>query len=112
MSKPIVKWIGGKRGLLKQILPLLPQTFNNHFELFVGGGALFFELFNQGRLKGKEVYLFAVNFATLQKAHIIGLWFNKLQRNTLEDMFYIKYMRLVKSHDKGFTCFKLFCRNL
>jgi len=27
-------------------------------------------------------------------------------------MFYIKYMRLVKSYDKGFTCFELFCSNL
>jgi len=26
---------------------------------------------------------YAVNFAKLQKAHIIGLWFNELQRNTL-----------------------------
>jgi len=43
--------------------------------------------------------IYTENFAKLQKARIIGLWFNELQRNTLEDIFYMKYMRLVKSHD-------------
>ncbi|KIM06791.1 MAG: hypothetical protein KU38_11875 [Sulfurovum sp. FS08-3] len=71
MSKPIVKWAGGKRGLLKQILPLLPQAFNNYFEPFVGGGALFFELFNQGRLKGKEVYLFDINAELINAYEVV-----------------------------------------
>jgi len=71
MSKPIVKWIGGKRGLLKQILPLLPQTFNNHFELFVGGGALFFELKKLGILEKKEVYLFDKNSELINTYKIV-----------------------------------------
>ena len=44
--QPFVKWVGGKRGLLSQIIPLLPEKFNNYFEPFVGGGALFFELYS------------------------------------------------------------------
>ena len=59
--QPFVKWVGGKRGLLSQILPLLPKEFNNYFEPFVGGGALFFELQKQGKLDGKKVYLFDIN---------------------------------------------------
>ena len=31
--QPFVKWVGGKRGLLSQIIPLLPEKFNNYFEL-------------------------------------------------------------------------------
>ena len=73
MSKPIVKWVGGKGGVLKQILPLLPQTFNNYFEPFVGGGALFCELFNQGKLKDKEIYLFDIN-AELINAYEVVQW--------------------------------------
>jgi DNA adenine methylase len=41
---PLLKWPGGKRSLLKTILPLVPKRFNRYFEPFFGGGALFFAL--------------------------------------------------------------------
>lgn len=44
MSKPIIKWVGGKRQLIEQIKKYMPTKFNNYFEPFIGGGALFFEL--------------------------------------------------------------------
>lgn len=59
--QPFVKWVGGKRGLLSQIIPLVPKDFNNYFEPFLGGGALFFELYAQGLLENKQVYLFDIN---------------------------------------------------
>ena len=50
-AKPFVKWVGGKRQLLKQFrdLGLYPPegfnaTKNTYFEPFVGGGAVFFDL--------------------------------------------------------------------
>ncbi len=49
--KPFVKWVGGKRQLLKQfrLLNLYPPVnfdpkLNKYFEPFVGGGAVFFDL--------------------------------------------------------------------
>ena len=42
--KPFVKWAGGKRQLLPQIKARMPRKFNNYYEPFVGGGAVFFEL--------------------------------------------------------------------
>ena len=69
--QPFVKWVGGKRGLLSQILPLLPKEFNNYFEPFVGGGALFFELQKQGRLNGKKVYLFDINSELINTYQVI-----------------------------------------
>jgi DNA adenine methylase len=49
--KPFVKWVGGKRQLLKQFRMLNlypPEKFNpltgRYFEPFVGGGAVFFDL--------------------------------------------------------------------
>jgi DNA adenine methylase len=39
--KPIVPWLGGKRRLLKHILPLIPEH-ECYVELFTGGGAVFF----------------------------------------------------------------------
>ena len=41
---PIVKWVGGKRQLIFELLKNMPKDFNKYFEPFVGGGALFFEL--------------------------------------------------------------------
>lgn len=48
--KPFVKWAGGKSQLLKQFNEYFPARFNNYIEPFVGGGAVFFHLFNAGRL--------------------------------------------------------------
>jgi len=41
---PIVKWVGGKRQLMFELLKNMPKTHNRYFEPFIGGGALFFEL--------------------------------------------------------------------
>lgn len=40
LVKPILKWVGGKRQLLNDILPLLPKTTKFYVEPFVGGGAV------------------------------------------------------------------------
>ena len=45
-GKPFVKWAGGKRQIMKEIKKLLPEDYNTFYEPFVGGGAVFFELFN------------------------------------------------------------------
>ncbi len=42
--EPLIKWPGGKRALLPQLLPLLPSSFNRYIEPFFGGGALFFSV--------------------------------------------------------------------
>lgn len=41
---PIVKWVGGKRQLMFELLKNMPKNHNRYFEPFIGGGALFFEL--------------------------------------------------------------------
>lgn len=45
MSKviPILKWAGGKRQLLPQIVPLMPQKYTKYYEPFVGAGAVLFD---------------------------------------------------------------------
>jgi len=48
--KPIVKWAGGKRQLLPELLKRLPEKWNYYFEPFVGGGALLVELYKQNRI--------------------------------------------------------------
>lgn len=41
---PIVKWVGGKRQLMFELIKNMPKSYNRYFEPFIGGGALFFEL--------------------------------------------------------------------
>ncbi len=41
---PFVKWVGGKRQLMLELLKNMPESYNRYFEPFIGGGALFFEL--------------------------------------------------------------------
>jgi len=59
--KPFIKWVGGKRGLLPQLLEKFPKEFENYYEPFLGGGAVFFELYSQGLLQDKKVYLSDIN---------------------------------------------------
>ncbi len=39
---PILKWAGGKEQELKHIHPAIPKKFNNYYEPFIGGGAVYF----------------------------------------------------------------------
>lgn len=41
---PFIKWVGGKRQLLPELLKHIPNSFNNYYEPFVGGGALLLKL--------------------------------------------------------------------
>lgn len=45
--KPFVKWVGGKRSVMKELLQRIPEKIENYYEPFVGGGALFFEIYNK-----------------------------------------------------------------
>lgn len=44
VATPLYRWVGGKRKLLPQILPLLPAEFGTYYEPFFGGGAAYFSL--------------------------------------------------------------------
>lgn len=82
--QPFVKWVGGKRGLLSQIIPLIPKEFNNYFEPFVGGGALFFELYSLGLLKDKNVYLFDINAELINAYNVVKNTPSELIKNLRE----------------------------
>ena len=41
---PFLKWAGGKRTLVPNIVQNIPNSFNNYYEPFLGGGAVFFGL--------------------------------------------------------------------
>lgn len=44
LVRPFLKWAGGKRQLLAELMKYVPKQYGTYFEPFVGGGALFFAL--------------------------------------------------------------------
>jgi len=69
--QPFIKWVGGKRALLEQILPLLPKKFNNYYEPFIGGGAVFFELYSNGLLKDRKIVISDINHDLINTYNVV-----------------------------------------
>jgi len=49
--RPFLKWAGGKNQLLPELVRRSPARFATYHEPFLGGGALFFELYSLGRIR-------------------------------------------------------------
>jgi DNA adenine methylase len=76
--RPILKWAGGKRQLLPAIRRYYPARFRRYFEPFLGSGAVFLDLCNQGRLATSEARLSDVN------ADVIGCY--RVLRDAVEEV--------------------------
>ena len=66
--RPLLKWAGGKRQLLPELRRFYPRRFDRYFEPFLGSGAVFLDLYNDGLLAGRDVRLSDIN------ADIIGCY--------------------------------------
>lgn len=61
-AKPFLKWAGGKTQIMDKIEENLPLKFNDYYEPFLGGGSVFFFIFNnrtkieQIRKRGKRKF--------------------------------------------------------
>ena len=64
-AQPFVKWVGGKRQLLSQFAELFPKKFENYFEPFLGGGAVFFNL------QKKKSYLSDINVELINAYQVV-----------------------------------------
>lgn len=66
-ATPFIKWVGGKRGIIDELKERLPKHFNNYYEAFLGGGALFFELSKNL----KKAFLSDMNFDLVVAYNVI-----------------------------------------
>ncbi len=55
LASPFLKWAGGKTQLLGNVLQWLPERMETYFEPFIGGGAVFFALANEGRFRSAVI---------------------------------------------------------
>ncbi len=55
-TRPFLKWVGGKRSILSELVARLPEKYGTYHEPFVGGGALFFNV------QPTKAALYDVNF--------------------------------------------------
>ena len=88
-AKPFVKWVGGKRSILSEIIKRIEKSpfKDNYIEPFVGGGAVFFEA------KPKKAYLSDINF------HLIVTY--QSIKDNLEDIIG-ELKQHKKSHNKDY----------
>ena len=63
--KPFIRWAGGKSRLLPRILPHVPDSINDYYEPFLGGGAVF--LACAQRVSGRS------HLADLNE-HLVAAW--------------------------------------
>lgn len=57
LPEPFLKWAGGKRQLLPELMRRIKRLgkFGRYHEPFIGGGALFFELFRSGAIQTRAL---------------------------------------------------------
>ena len=55
-ARPFLKWVGGKRSILPELIARMPKEYTVYNEPFLGGGALFFVV------QPKQAYLSDINF--------------------------------------------------
>lgn len=89
--KPFVKWVGGKRSIINELLQRIPKQINNYYEPFVGGGALFFKIYNMvnhSYLSDLNADLVvSYNIIKDEPQKLIGL-LNKHRENHNEEYYY------------------------
>lgn len=63
MTEPILKWAGGKRQILEDIMDKFPtQEINGYHEPFFGGGAVFFRKMHDKAVTINDVNSRLINF--------------------------------------------------
>lgn len=96
MTKPFLKYVGGKTKLLPEILKRVPAEYENYYEPFVGGGAVFFALQPKG-----EVVLSDINKELINAYRSVAYGFDSLCKhlqthvNTSEHYYAVRESQLM-----------------
>lgn len=82
--QPFLKWAGGKRQILPQIIDGLPKRFGKYFEPFIGGGAVYFGLQSKDSVIGDINEPLIECYKAIQNPNTFELLLIELDRIELE----------------------------
>lgn len=79
--KPILKWVGGKTQIIKELFKYFPKEINNYYEPFIGGGSVFLKLLE--KIEKKEIKLNGKLYLSDYNPKLINLY-NTIKNNPEE----------------------------
>ena len=91
---PIVKWSGGKKDELNNIIPYIPNDYDIYLEPFIGGGAVFFNQ-NPDKAVINDVHKELTDFYTAIKNGNAGAIYDFMKSHPNDEATYYK----VRSYD-------------
>ena len=101
IAKPFIKWAGGKRAILGDLLRRIPEEFNAYFEPFLGGGALFWNIDS-----AHDAYLSDINFhliitytAIRDNVQALITWLERHKREHSKEYYAQARMRIAETTD-------------
>lgn len=74
ITKPFLKWVGGKTQILEEILALFPKEMQNYHEPFLGGGSVLLGLLSY--VKSGVIQVNGTIYASDLNSNLIGLYKN------------------------------------
>ena len=74
ITKPLLKWVGGKTQILEKLLGEFPVEMNNYREIFLGGGSVLLSLLSQ--IKAGKIIVNGTVYASDFNSNLIGLYKN------------------------------------
>ena len=74
ITKPFMKWVGGKTQIINDVITLFPNNLNNYHEPFVGGGSVLLALLTY-RANGC-IKIHGTIYASDLNSNVIGLYKN------------------------------------
>lgn len=97
--KPFLQWVGGKREMIPQYKDYFPKKYNQYFEPFLGGGAMFFELApTKAYLNDNNQELFETYKAVRDFPELVISILNNLKERHSEEL-YMRMRELDREYD-------------
>jgi DNA adenine methylase len=84
---PVLKWVGGKRQLLKDIGKYIPSQYSTYYEPFLGGGAVLFAL-QPNKAVVNDINAELINVYTVIRDHLEELIEDLKQHKNEADYYY------------------------